>query len=239
MSIVVINPYSYRNRIPEAFSIKNSLVSWYTFDSNNNDSTSNANNMGTSGGSTYTAGKVGNGINVNGTSPFTSSTKNGVSNYMTGGSLFGWVKKTSTLTRSLFSLSRYNAPSGEVLGSAYISGSGFQGFIRNASGTVYQVLESTPSTITGVFYFFTVTCDGTSVKLYINNVLSGSTAIVVATEQTNSIGFAIGNPLSGQGPDGQCDEFGYVNKALTVSEINYLWNSGNGIGYSKLISDAA
>lgn len=216
--------------VPEAVSIYANLVSWWPFDEAQSDAKGSNSFSGTA---TYADGKVGKAIQA----PVRrSATKVGVGNTTLGGSLFGWIYLTGTVTRGIAALAQVGSNAGENIGLSYISGSGFQGFYRNAANTVTQFTE-TGGRATGAWYFLSVVWTGAAIKLYVNGALLGTVPGTAGSQKT-STGFQLGVPYSGTDVPGHLDEWGYTNAVLTDAEVAYLYNSGNGRSYAQLLSDA-
>lgn len=217
--------------VPEAISIYANLVSWWGFDDNQADLKGQNSLLGAA---TYAAGKEGKAIQ----SPTRrrTPTKIDVASTVGGGSLFGWIYLTSTSTLAIASLSDSTGSAPENIGLSYISGSGFQGFYRNSAGTLTQFTES-GGRATGAWYFIAAVWNGSDIKLYVNNVLLGTTTGAAGTLKA-SAGFQFGSTASATNPPGHLDLWGYSNAALTAAEVAYLYNSGAGRSYSQLVTDS-
>ena len=82
----------------------------------------------------------------------------------------------------------------------------------------------------GQWELYTVTYNTTDCKFYRNNTLLGISTMS-ATPNTATTSFEIGRGLSVNENhiNGTLDEMGIWNRELTASEVNQLWNGGNGI----------
>jgi len=79
-----------------------------------------------------------------------------------------------------------------------------------------------------------LTKDGTTVKLYLNNVSVTDTSGGITTTDNLNLYLGANNRYLGGVSiffDGKTDEFGIWNRALTSTEITQLYNSGTGITY--------
>jgi hypothetical protein len=122
-----------------------------------------------------------------------------------------------------------------------VGGTGFLTFAVSSSGTAItdtiQVVD--PSLSTWYFYVCWHDSVNNTINLQINNgtPISKSYSAGVAT---SSARFALGALLSNNSPyapyamDGLIDEASFWKRVLTSDERTWLYNSGNGRGYSEL-----
>ena len=228
-------------------SLKTSLFAAYNGESNSNDSFGT--NHGTAqGGLTYTAGKIGNGFNLNGSNAYVSLPDNSL-NFTEDFSFSFWIYN-------------YNMPLGvnrRYIGSSYYGGSGTYGFgwtLLRGSDNVYRFQlfngDSNPNSLfssnmdlipINQWTHITVTRKkSTQTKIYKNGV-----------DVTSNFSYTLGNSAVNCGynstqyctigalKDNNASIFGYINgtmdavnvwnKELTQSEITELYNSGNGAQY--------
>jgi hypothetical protein len=94
------------------------------------------------------------------------------------------------------------------------------GVCSNASNPTTSVLEK--------WYFYTVTYDGTNMKIYINGVLVKTEAIAINTVNYNNL-FTLGKDLFNSNPyavntfSGAIDDLKIYNRAITESEVSQLY----------------
>jgi len=116
--------------------------------------------------------------------------------------------------------------------------SGYNIFL-DASTIVFELMNRTSinqirsSTIISPnnWYFIVGTWDGATIRIYINNVSDTSEARTtpIGYETTSSLKF--GSHSFPYDYTGVLDEVAVWNRALTISEISILYNSGNGLTY--------
>jgi len=103
---------------------------------------------------------------------------------------------------------------------------------RNGGGLVYQ--DSTDNTFipdSSNWYFYTITYDGTNMKWYRNADLkrtSPESGDFGTGNAQYSLKFGSRGNEGGYFIDGSFDELSFWNRALTSTEIGYLYNSGSG-----------
>jgi hypothetical protein len=191
------------------------LVSYYKLDANSNDSVGS--NNGTDTAISYaTAGIIGNSATFNGT---TSTIK--VASFVglpigaSARGVFVWIKTTSTALQFFFGYG--SNVTGETFslglnnGKLYFGGFGTADFTGNISIN------------DGNWHNVGVTYDGTTVKLYVDNVLDTSALRTLNTVATDLyIGSINGTSIF----TGSLDELAIFSRAPSASEIFSLFNSG-------------
>ena len=96
----------------------------------------------------------------------------------------------------------------------------------------YNIQSSSAQTL-GVWTMWTMTYDGETLRLYKNGTLDTSLTDPSGNINTDNYGLGLaGNYLGGGNFDGLIDEVGLWNRALNSSEINDLYNNGDGITYT-------
>lgn len=128
-------------------------------------------------------------------------------------------------------------------GSYYLSANRDQFHFYIGANGIDQVIAYTcaPSSIqTGCWYHVVGTYDGTSLKIYVNGVLQGTTLANIAIGNTGSLTFGYHN-MSGWEyyVDGDLDEVAIYKRALTPEEIQQHYQNGlAGQGYETVMPAA-
>jgi len=147
---------------------------------------------------------------------------------------YGWTGNQSTFStianRFQFGYSNPNGQTWHLVNTS----TGIQANIHQASSTNNQVASSliskSPLTL-GVWTHLVMTFDGTTHKLYINGVLAESRLAGIKLNTSGTSGISIGESNQANGYwfpfNGKIDDFGLWNRALTDSEIYYLFTQGN------------
>jgi len=183
-------------------------------------------NNGTSSGTTSETGHVsGNSRGFDGTNDYI-SVPTGITSNRAAFSISLWANlDTTAAIRGLYT--QWEAGSVSVL--LRVSSGSLQFFTY----TTAQIGGTTQAfSTTGVWTHFVATYDGSTMKTYVNSVLSGTT--FSASGSTNNTGALeyIGNDGTNSSDfDGEIDEVNTWNRAITQSEVTELYNSGNGIAY--------
>ena len=219
-----INP-SLPGYIPTA-----GLVAYYPFNGNANDASGNGNN-GTANGATLTTDKIG---SLNSAYSFDGNDwiESTISSIPIGSSprtISIWTNATNTTNTSGRTAFHYGINTTNnrfcllqwplqpvVVAQANDACS-------NCSGTT----TINPSSVqSNQWNNFIVTYDGTTMKFYINGVISFQSARTYNTTYSNfKIGKSIDTHLSGEYFTGKLDDIGIWNRALTQSEITALYNT--------------
>lgn len=206
--------------------LSTNLVSYWKLDeSSGNASDSVGSNTATNSNVTYGTGKINNGAIFNGSSSaFTFATVP-----VTGSSSFSvsfWLKAGSLV--SGMSALHFGTDASNQAFNVYLDAS--SKIAANFTGGGGQV-TSTTSLSTSVFQLFTLTYDGTNVRLYVNGTLENTSSSYTSANigTTNKfIGKYAGNT---NWWNGSIDEIGMWSRALTGSEVTQLYNGGAGVEY--------
>lgn len=240
-----------------SFNLKQNLVAYYSFDNNVLDSTPNAHNGTTVGSPSYVAGKQSNSINFQNDNTLRYVTvadstdfsfTNGVNDLPF--SISFWVQNLAISSVGNWYVSKRSAnfTLGEwqiVYGSAgrIVVNIGSNGNM----GANYISAESILNPFgLNTWAYLTITYDGSAtasgIKIYVNAVDATSINSTVGTyvrmiNTTAELSFgqglwALNNAIKHRG---YLDELAiWKNRLLTLPEIQFLYNSGNGTNYSNL-----
>jgi hypothetical protein len=215
----------------------NGLVGWWPFNGNASDESGNGNN-GTVNGATLTNDRFGNAnmaYSFDGVDDFIQTPNNALAGSFT---ISGWYKMPTYNINSLgandfvffCNHSGINDNNRNVLvgyrnfGLEY----GHSTFIQNNSSnmTGYYGLNDIP--IANVWHHIVFIFDnGVSVKMYLDNNLVYSNISVISNSSLPSLPFFFGVGIATQFNffQGQLDDFGAWNRALTECEIQYLYHA--------------
>jgi hypothetical protein len=208
----------------------NGLVAWYPFNGNANDESGNGNN-GIVNGASLTTDRFGNlneAFSFNGITNFIEVPTSKSIEFTNSYTLSGWFNAdiwfgTSISDRTIISK---NACTGGSGGYEIMIG-GNDGNIANTGVITGKsfVLRSTGYSINN-WYMVTATFDGSTVKLYVNGILTNSQAIsgsIQNSSQPLHFGRRCGGSIYDQWFKGEIDDFRLYNRALTQNEINSLF----------------
>jgi hypothetical protein len=200
----------------------NGLVAYFPFTGNANDLSGNANN-GTVNGATLTADRFGNlnsAYSFNGTSNYISVNDN-ASLRLTSFALSAWVFYSSNITTVSEILHKDTYPYNYGINSnANSKVAGFFG-----SNGSFQNMVSTTSSPFGQWHHIALTHNGTTAKLFVDNVFIDS---LVAGNVTTSTGMLYIGALTGTQYfyNGKIDDIRIYNRAVNLTELNALYNEG-------------
>jgi hypothetical protein len=192
------------------------LVSYYKFDNNGTDS--HGSNDATINGATYDAGIINNAISFDGSNDYADI--NGVTLTATSNKTFNhWIDTTDT--------------------AAYILDSNDSGdrFILGIESGVYKHYDDASWKSTGIspsaglqMLSWVFSNSGATLDFYVNAV--HQTTITV-NPQPVKINTALGSDSNGTSTflQGDIDEMGIFNEALSQSDLTALYNSGSGLAY--------
>jgi len=209
----------------------NGLVSWWRGEGNATD-TQGRNNGTLQGSATYIPGLVGQAFNFdNATVQYVSVPSSSFLNIYGTHSVSFWVKLTTL------------PPTGKAyyVVSKWTNAAEHKQININADGKVFYYLfgttagsgvTSTAALQTGVWTHVAATYDGAAMKIYINGALSASTPANNDVGDSNGTLYLGNNPQiaatnSGANFNGQLDELGWFNSALSASEIANIYNAGS------------
>ncbi len=180
---------------------------------------------------TPTQGKVGQALQFNGSTSYSSST--GFSELGTANqpySFAGWVKiNNGAGDGNIIHMASSVTGIGWCLPPVGYSGGKLRGYSWNGGGVS---VTGTTTLQPNIWYHFVNTWDATNgLRIYVNGVLENSTAMAVysASGGTNSLflGFNPGGCAGNLGwLNGSLDEVRIYNRALSASEISQLYNMG-------------
>ncbi|MGI9088542.1 MAG: LamG domain-containing protein, partial [Chthoniobacterales bacterium] len=201
------------------------MISWFPGDGNAQDILSNAQELSTRGGVTYTTGKVAQAFAFDGTGDVTYDTINAGSAY----TVDFWVLRTRTnIAEYLFS----NTQAGNTFGEIRIDPANG---IQYDQGSSFRVASGSANLPLNVYTHVALTYDGSVNRLYINgNLVSTSGA---HTETLNSQ-ITLGARMDGsQRFAGQLDEVEIFDRALSDSELQSIVGAGSSGKCKTLVDD--
>ena len=182
-------------------------------------------------------GKIGNCADMNGSSEklrITNASQTGL-DITDDISIAGWVKWDTQDNSSQYVIaSKWHSISG---GRSYLffTQSGNLNFATSGSGNwTGNVFSEAKTFSTGTWYHLAATYDVSAgtMQLFVDGVQLGSDNTGMETSiYDGTADFTIGADHSTSYTDGQFDEVGVWNKALTSTEVTALYNSGDGIPY--------
>lgn len=181
---------------------------------------------------TYSAGKINNGANYNG-SAFHTVTDNSTIEPVNAISIAAWVKISSLSSYQMLLAKGESAgdtQSYEIRTFAATSQIEVQ---MRAGGGAYIQYRTTTAIGTGSWVHVVATRNGTTNKIYINGV---SDTLAANTTNAGNIDYSTGNLWLGQRNgglrfNGSLDEIGLWNRELSAAEVAELYNGGTGIQY--------
>jgi len=200
------------------------------------DSTPNGINL-TNFGATSNLGLIGNGYTFNNNYIDTNS------NNLLGTNAFTvniWIKTTSTTAGSLLSNYLFNG-----VNTGLALGINRDSVGANTPNTIYAGIGNTffysvPALINdNKWHMITYNFDGTIIKIYVDNVLKGTSGIINNPVYIDNNNFVIGKRQFNTGDTfyiGSIDELGIYNRVLTINEINQLYNSGLGFNPYSIVT---
>lgn len=200
-------------------------VSWWRAEGNPNDSVG-TNHGSLVGGTTYTAGKVGQAFNLNGTNAGVTIPHNSNLNLNPGGfSAEFWMKANASPTSQALVVDKSH-------GFVDSAGWAFQSnpaanrlswFVGAGGGgsTNFIGVESTVNPFDGNFHHIAGTWDGTSLRLYVDGVLQGTIPFSAPVNNTRpmNIGYAWGGGSPHRWVNGIVDEVRVYSRPLNAAEI--------------------
>lgn len=216
--------------------LETNLVSYYTLDEESGNADDSAGtNTGANTNVTYSAGKINNGGDFDGTASFNIGSDSNLANNTDGFSVSMWLQ-TSDNSQTVFYYSNWNSGS-SAENFAIWNNNGTDLSVRfNVSGQPVNYVNSssgvTPTNNT--WYHVVATYDGSQLIIYVNGVAHSNTVNVTPfTGGTSYIGQRGNGSLFSLG---KIDEVGVWDRELTSSEVSQLYNAGMGITYGELAS---
>ncbi|MCX6355134.1 MAG: hypothetical protein NTZ78_09565 [Candidatus Aureabacteria bacterium] len=213
-------------------SLYGGLVVYWAFNETSGtlyDSKGNVNLTGQTNSPVYgVSGIIGNGVSFDSSGDLFYGTDNGVLDFgtTTDFTFNLWVYQTAeTGDAQIWSTTAY-ADSDKVVGTLGDSPCKLWVFTGGWSGGMLNVASTLNA---WTMYTYMRNNSGTDFWLYRNGVLAAS-GLGMAPQTGNSSTFYLGDsrPQLDRFPPVKVDEFGIWNRALSSSEINELWNGGNG-----------
>lgn len=113
-------------------------------------------------------------------------------------------------------------------------------FFANSVGNYNYIFLGTgvddiaPVSSTNIWHNLIMTRSGTTLKTYIDNseIDSSTVSDTAIASFRHEWGWSVTRAKAGAGFDGVIDEVGIWNRSLNTTEINQLWNSGDGLPYT-------
>ena len=209
----------------------NGLVSWWRGEGTATD-TQGRNNGTLQGGATYIPGLVGQAFNFdNATAQYVSVPSSSFLNIYGTHSVSFWVKLTTLppASKAYYVVSKWTNAAEHKQININADGKVFYYLFGTTAGSG---VSSTAALQTGVWTHVAATYDGAAMKIYINGALSASTPANNDVGDSNGTLYLGNNPQiaatnSGANFNGQLDELGWFNSALSVSEIANIYNAGS------------
>jgi hypothetical protein len=217
-----------------ATALLNGVVSYWKMEGNSNDSLGANNGVDTNIAYSRTTGKINQGMSTTSTGTGTGVNITTSAALRTTGdcSISLWFNLTVDAQGGLFE-------SGGQAGSPYnnftlwyFTTQGILWRIRDNTGGLPVNIVSAFST-TGVWTHVVGTISGTTATLYVNGVSAG-TGTFSGTRNSLTNLTSIGGGFSDSGErilQGDIDEVGFWNRALTQAEVTALYNGGAGLSY--------
>ncbi len=140
-----------------------------------------------------------------------------------------WLKLTSGTFASNRRMIANSHSSVDNLGfEFFVNANGVNGALSIGNGAAQASATFSQTFAAGVWYHVVGTYDGTTIKLYVNGVLNGSSGTVAGPIATTPYAINIGrNPAyTGDYFPGSLDEIALYNKALTAARILAHYNAG-------------
>ncbi len=223
-------------RVTAPGGLENGLVGNWTFNGTDLSGTkaydrSGAGNTGTlTNGPAVTPGKVGQALSFDGTDDSVNVTDANSLDLTSTITVSAWVYGRSWVnTEGSFIVSKNGEQSGEYRGYYFaVDTSGYPFFAFNTLG-VSGTAVADIAVSTGRWYFLSATYDQTSIKLYVDGVLvktQAETDAMVANTYPLSIGRARPTGSAYGEWDGSIDEVRIYNRALSATEIESIYASG-------------
>ena len=209
------------------------LISYWKLDeASGNASDSHGSNTGVVSNITYVAGKINNAARFNGTTSKI-TLGNAPFNFTGDYSVSFWHYVPVGYNSDGYLCSRASGTSPFVQWNIYISdaNNGFVFQMNNTGAGATNAINAS-GIATGTWYHIVATISGTNMLLYVNGT-AGSSATFSGTRPSLSIDTTYGIRSSGGAgiTEGDIDEGGIWDKALTASEVTELYNGGAGLSY--------
>jgi hypothetical protein len=219
--------------------LTDNILAYWKLDNNGSggvslvDSTGNSNTLTNNGGVPLGGGIINNGAVFTETAKYL-STPSGLFPLTDQRTYSGWVRFNNTPTGYQFVFVQGGTSDFQAVSPLYIESDGTVSSIfttSNGSWTNFLFTSIVPSANT--WHHFTTTFDGSVAKLYWNGSEVGTSEYTGSILAPDNDFFALGfYPAFGElGLDGNIDEVGIWNRALSAAEVTELYNVGAGISY--------
>jgi len=217
-------------------SLLNNIVAYYKLDNNVSDSHS-SNNL-TDVNLTYAAGKINNGGSFNGSNKYAYINSKLLT--ASSGTVSAWI-----YTGAYLNPMRIYGYGGDGVNAVFTlenRGVNFSMTIRDSGATFTNLFYSNTNLNINTWYHVVFMSTGSNYKIYINGVEGTYTVsiganngrwndLVTTTNADTSIGALKNNASYISYYSGIIDEVGVWNRALTLLEVQELYNNGNGLTY--------
>ncbi|MCA9165384.1 MAG: LamG domain-containing protein, partial [Planctomycetales bacterium] len=220
----IANLYAGQSRDTDTF--VDTPIASYKAEGNGNDFQST--HEGTaSGGVTYSAGITGQGFNFEGTGKI-SIPDSGVFNAGAALTVSAWVNP-DVISNNREIVSQWNATTGQRGFDLRIDSTGHAAFFISKDGNVDVASAVSSATLsTGHWTHVTGTYDGSNIRIYVDGVLSGTTAYAgTMFNSTDPVLIGDSNSNSKLAFDGKIDEVAIYNRVLSGTEVGTLFSSVN------------
>lgn len=204
----------------------NGLSMYYPFDENVGtavwDASANTNHATTTGTPTWTTGKAGNAMTLNGSSQAIVGQDVDIPTAIT---VAIWVNPTTSSQNAII-VSKHSSGTDAQALLQLISGSATFGVTTSGSGTLTN--SGSAAMGTGTWHHLVGTYDGTDVKLYVDGSLV-DTDPATGTIATNAFAWTIGKEASASSAyfNGSVDEFKVLDRALSAEEVKAEYDAQN------------
>ena len=199
------------------------LIQAFSFD-NTLSSQSATSSFATGTGISFTSDRNGNAnaaINIvaSGTTGGTQATITSLPYAATARTIAFWIKYNATATTS-YILDYGSTPNNASF--SFSTGAGGNNITVTANGTTADASVTNP---VNTWIHYAITYDGAYVRMYRNGVPVKAQALTVNTVNATNV-FTLGKTVAGTaGIDASLDDLNIYNRALTLDEINILYNS--------------
>lgn len=213
--------------------LSTNLVSYWKLDeSSGNAADSIGSNTGANTGVTYTTGKINNGAVFDSATDLLDCGTNSSLNLTSSYTIAGWLKPSSLPTSGNQAVWVARESGGGYYASLYNNGGTQYLRLVNQNGANNSITDIAYSLSTSVFTHVAWVYDDTAdtMTLYINGASQGTGTSKIYSPGSVTTNFYIGTYLSSVLPySGMIDELGIWSRALSSTEVSYLYNSGTGI----------
>ena len=201
------------------------MVGWYPGDGNANDLSSLHNDAALMNGATFATGKVQQAFFFDGVDDYVEAPDNAQQDLLTAATLDAWVllnQRPSDVGRIMEIISRGDFA--RDLDLLLLTDDRFYLYIANG-----QNVGSVTTVQTGVWYHVAGTWDATGLRMYVNGVLENTNPVSVSRAPSPGVALKIGVGalFPGRQFSGLIDEVELINRALSQSEVQAIYNAGS------------